>query len=170
MSYQTERPPKATYSGNDFIPLSCEKELLEIREDIERGVNHKGRNFEICYAAISELYNKMGKHKPAADCSNCTVLWNTLLQNWFKKLDQDVRPREAMSKTEPKPLEVLAEVDGVEYTKEDLNDTWKPIGIENNPTLSKEDKIAHLQQECKEKGIEFRHNAGIKKLTELLGR
>ena len=156
MSYQTERPPKATYSGNDFIPLSCEKELLEIREDIEKGVNHKGRNFEICYAAISELYNKMGKHKPAADCSNCTVLWNTLLQNWFKKLDQDVRPREATIKTQPKPLTPI--------------NNSIPVGIENNPELSKEDKIAHLQQECREKGIEFRHNAGIKKLTELLGR
>ncbi len=60
---------------------------------------------------------------------------------------------------------------------QDLEDTWVdiPDSIEaivdkDNKELSKEDKITHLQQECREKGIKFHHKAGVKKLTELLGR
>lgn len=53
----------------------------------------------------------------------------------------------------------------------DLEDQIKEeesLGIYDNPDISKKDKIAHLQQECKEKGIKFHHKAGIKKLRELL--
>ena len=34
--------------------------------------------------------------------------------------------------------------------------------------LSTEDKVKHLQAQCDEKGIEYRWNAGVKKLSELL--
>jgi len=180
MSYQNEPLPKKQYSGSDFIPLSCEKELKEIRAEIEAGENHKGRNFEICYQAIKELFQAQGLNKPNADCSNCTVEWNKLLQNWFKRLDMDIRPKEATSQTEPKELTPIEggvekihirKIESAEDFKEGYAvDEIEAKGIENNPELSKEDKIAHLQQECREKGIEFRHNAGIKKLTELLNR
>ena len=145
MSYQHKPLPKKQYSGTELIPLSCEKELLEIREDIDKGVNHKGKNFEICYQAIKEIYQKQGKNSPNANCANCTVAWNKILQNWFKLVDKDIRPKEARSRTEPKEL--------------------KPV---NN--MTDEEEIAALKAECDAKGIKYHHKAGLKKLTELLSK
>jgi len=61
------------------------------------------------------------------------------------------------------------EVEVVQVDLEDqIEDELKGLGIYDNPDISKKDKIAHLQQECKEKGIKFHHKAGIKKLRQLL--
>lgn len=171
MSYQHERLPKAHYTGNDYIPVSCEKELLSIRKEIENGVSHKGRSFEICYQAIKDIYKALGQNQPKGDCQNCVQQWNKLLNNWFKKYDNKPMPRHAAIKTEPKPLVPLKEKEVVlGESVEETVDLNKSVGIENNPELSDKDKLAHLKQECKDKGIKFHHAAGIKKLTELLGR
>lgn len=59
-----------------------------------------------------------------------------------------------------------------ELTPEKVMDTVGEM-LSSTPTYqpkeaSKEAQIAHLQQQCKERGIKYHHKAGIKKLTELL--
>ena len=141
MSYQNKPLPKKHYTGSDMIPLTCEKEVLEIREAIEKGTHHLGRNFEICYQAVKEICESQGRNTPNPRCASCTISWNVLLQNWLKKYDENNEL--------PHTIEEV-----VDKANEGLTDA----GVEE------------LKKECKEKGIKFHHMAGIKKLTELLGR
>lgn len=103
-----------------------------------------------------KIYNSSSIIPPKVDlnCSSCIFDMLTMLYNWREILKPNM-PAVEYKAIKPK------------ITKIDLSEE-SSLGIANNPELSDEDKIAHLQQRCKDRGIKYHHKAGVKKLTELL--
>lgn len=111
MSYTNQRPKKL-YDGSTLIPISVAKEILDIREDIEKNVQHAGPNLEIVYQAYSEIQKATGKQPRKLDstCSGCTQEMNNLLKNWFVKYDQGSLPEKQFTGAiKPRPLKPVAQ-------------------------------------------------------------
>jgi hypothetical protein len=92
MSYQIEKRTHQPESLpiQPLIPLTGAKQLLTIRQDIEKGKIHTGKNFEL----VLFSYNEIQKHfkrmpRKAGGCrSGCNHQMNKILQNWFKVFDK----------------------------------------------------------------------------------
>ncbi len=78
-----------TKSKDELIPLKAEKEILAIRRDIEKNVQHRGKNYEICFSAYTEIRVSFGYPKPNASCrTGCIQQMNRTLANWLKMYDK----------------------------------------------------------------------------------
>lgn len=70
------------------IKLNCQKELMSLRKDIENNVQHRGKNYEVCFAAYTEINVHYGYAKPNSTCrTGCIRQMNIILINWFKAFD-----------------------------------------------------------------------------------
>ena len=89
MSYQ-DKQIKKTHNGHELVQLSVAKEILAIRPDIEKNVQHAGGQLELVYQAFCEIQKAHGHHPVKLDpsCSGCTLNMNKLLINWFKLYDK----------------------------------------------------------------------------------
>jgi len=94
MAYTTPPKPQKMMlpemKPKKLIPLSCAKQILAIRKDIEKHVQHKGKQFELVFSAYSEIVVDQGyqKPKPSGCRSGCIHKMNTVLINWLKIFDQ----------------------------------------------------------------------------------
>lgn len=92
MSYQIEKRKHAPQALpiQPLIPLTGARELLAIRQDIEAGKMHTGKNFELVLFSFNEIQKHFGRQgKKKTGCrSGCTSQMNQVLRNWFKVFDQ----------------------------------------------------------------------------------
>ena len=121
MAYQKDYPTK-THDGTKLIPLSVEKEVLEIREAIEKKEAHAGRNYEIAYQAYSEIKRATGKvpKDKNQSCSSCIHEINLLLNNWLKMYDSRLFANVKVDAPKAKPLVPKAETKSAEPSYKDL--------------------------------------------------
>ena len=90
MSYSHNQVAKATHTGNDYIPLTVEKEILAIRSEIEdMGNLQTGSKLELVYEAYRQIKVALGEQpmKLNSICSECTIRVKKIVNNWFKKYD-----------------------------------------------------------------------------------
>jgi len=91
--YQKEQPRKY-YNGSQFIPITCQAEIIEIRKEIEAKEFHADRNLRIAYQAYKEIQEAQGKFPMKIDttCSSCIITINLILNNWLLKFDNEEGP------------------------------------------------------------------------------
>lgn len=94
MAYTTPTKPEPQIipemKPKKLIPISCARQIIAIRNDIEKNAQHKGKQFELVFAAYSELVVAQGYQKPRpSGCrSGCIHKMNTVLNNWLRIFDQ----------------------------------------------------------------------------------
>ena len=144
-----------SYSGADSNEL---RELINIF--LKYVANPKGDMIPSmgCGNCISKMFQRLVTHREVERQKNVDII-NDILQKAEKTITISSGGVE------------VTQIDLEDQIEEELQEAYEKemgLGIYDNPDLSKEAKIAHLQQECKERGIKYHHKAGVKKLRELL--
>jgi hypothetical protein len=138
--------------------MNLKEAIAPYQEHIDNYIKGHGLSNRLALLGIADVWQKFviesGEHiypsgtlPPQIDlagCGSCLRTTITLINNWIRIQEERNKPEVYKA----------------------IKDS---VGITNNPELSDEDKIAHLQEECKDRGIEYHHKAGVKKLSELLG-
>jgi len=130
---------KNNLDGKTFFPLTVQDRIIEIREDIEKGVVHAGTNFELIKQAYNEIKVAHGgtsvNHK--SSCSGCTQEMNKIVGNWLKLYDE-LGPSEKRILRKPKVNLLKPVSDGVEPSYKELLEKF-------NNTATQEEKQSILQ-------------------------
>lgn len=147
MSYSHQSLNKATHTGDSYIPLTVEKEILAIRKEIEdMGKLQTGSELELIFEAYKQIKSALGQQAYKSlngACSGCTIQMKKLLINWFKKYDDKPFNSVDLSKLENKPLVPLKPIQSGEvppynellkrfneeasdHVKETINDGKRP--------------------------------------------
>lgn len=87
-------------------PLSMEKELLKVRDDIEQNKRHKDEQKTLVIAAHNEIRKYMGKSPVQMNCGNCSNEANRVLRIWLKKYDERTKSQQHAAKRSVEKSEV----------------------------------------------------------------
>ena len=101
---------KKYLDGKTYFPLTVQKQILELRPEIEKNAQHAGQKFELVKQAFNDILVAQGKRPWSFDnsCSGCILEANKILINWFKLYDQTGPSAKRMSVApEFKPLKPI---------------------------------------------------------------
>ena len=126
MGYSINRQKKNKMKK--VINITCAKELIKIRVDVENMVQHVGKNLEIVIQAYGDVLEAQGYQRPKKNrmcTSGCIYQMNKILINWLKQYDAAGGQMEG-STTKPS-----------QSTMDKINDLTldEVLGSEENPSL-----------------------------------
>jgi len=156
---------RKTADGFVFIDPETVKALLSIRENIERGEVHQGKNKEIAQAAFNEIQAGYGNHPRRFEgCSGCWVEGNKLLNNWLRMYDQ--RGKIEQIRLNPPTVKKLQPI----KEKKNKLQPKKEKEIKTDKEMVDLSKLTleELQLECKRRCIKYHHKNKKPKLIQLL--
>lgn len=113
---------KKYLDGKTWFPLTVQKEILEMRKEIENNAQHTGQKFEIVLHAYNEIREAHGqaKSKYTASCSGCILVMNQIVINWFKLFDKMGASEQRVVKApEFKPLKPVSRPDATPASAND---------------------------------------------------
>lgn len=81
---------KKYLDGKTWFPLTVQRQILDMRKEIESGAQHAGQKFELVKQAYDEISIAHGgeKSKYTPSCSGCIDTMNKIVSNWFKLFDR----------------------------------------------------------------------------------
>ena len=90
---------KKFQDGKTYFPLTVQKQIIELRTDIEKNVQHAGQKFEIVKQAYNEILVAQGKRAQKFDnsCSGCILEANRIIKNWFTLYDKQASTEQRKS-------------------------------------------------------------------------
>ena len=147
---------KKFLDGKTYFPLTVQKQIIELRSDIEKNVQHAGQNFEIVKQAYNEIKVAQGKAPSKFDnsCSGCILEANKIIKNWFALYDKQA-PTEQRKSIAPKfqpltpikaaPLKVVTTTEGKMTTTEVKEVSYKDLLVKFNETATPKEKEALLR-------------------------
>lgn len=129
--------------GKTFPPLSMQKQIVEMRSEIESNAQHSGQKFELVKAAFDEIKEAHGgmKSKYKSSCSACVLQINSTLKNWLKLYDaQGASDKRIAVAPEFKPLKPVSKEAGPNAPEP----TYKELLTRFNDEATAEQKEAIL--------------------------
>lgn len=149
--------------SDGFVMLTPEvsKALISIRENVEKGEVHQGKNKEIAQAAFNEIALAHGNHpKRFEGCSGCWGEGNRILKNWFKMYDE--RGKTVQIQLNPPTVKKLKPIQRDledQIKEEEETKKLQPKKEEKAPEIVDLEKLdlEGLRAECKRRGVKYHH-------------